>query len=133
METPTGIYYGFPQIDSLGVKLARHDGGEPITHAQRHSQDEDPADRMSVEDFMSGCLPRLSHKCMRHAACMYTMTPDQHFLLGTHPLHPGLHFAGGLSGHGFKFASALGEILADLTTTGRTTAPIAFLAPTRFS
>ncbi|PQO30009.1 N-methyl-L-tryptophan oxidase [Blastopirellula marina] len=133
METPLGIYYGFPQIDSQGVKLARHDGGQPIERAEQHSQVEDSADRHSVQQFMSGYLPQLSHNLARHAACMYTMTPDQHFLVGTHPAHPGLHFAGGLSGHGFKFASALGEILSDLVTQGQTTAPIAFLSATRFS
>ncbi|RCS41464.1 N-methyl-L-tryptophan oxidase [Bremerella cremea] len=133
METPQGIYYGFPQIDSQGVKLARHDGGEPLAHAKLHSQAEDNADQTSVENFLSRYLPRLSHQRIRHAACMYTLTPDQHFLLGTHPAHPGLHFASGLSGHGFKFASALGMALADLATTGQTSAPIGFLSATRFS
>lgn len=133
METPTGIFYGFPQLDSQGVKLARHDGGESIADAGHHSQQQDLDDQTLIEGFTSACLPQLSHRLTRHAACMYTMTPDQHFLVGTHPVHRGLHFASGLSGHGFKFASALGEILAELATTGQTTAPTEFLAPTRFS
>jgi sarcosine oxidase len=60
------------------------------------------------------------------------MSPDHHFLLGLHPAHPQVAIAAGFSGHGFKFASVVGEILADLTTTGRTSHPIDFLAPDRF-
>ncbi|GAA4425281.1 N-methyl-L-tryptophan oxidase [Bremerella cremea] len=132
-ETVGGIYYGFPQIDAQGVKLARHDGGETIASAQAHSQSEDIADRQSVEAFVQTCMPQLSTNLTRHAACMYTMTPDQHFLVGSHPEQSGLHFAAGLSGHGFKFASALGQILCDLATTGQTASPIGFLSPNRFS
>lgn len=133
IETTGGIYYGFPQLDRQGVKLARHDGGEPIASAEQQSQQEDPSDRAAVETFTARHLPLLSQKLTRHEACMYTVTPDQHFLVGTHPEHDGLHFAAGLSGHGFKFASALGEILCNLATTGQTSSPIAFLSPRRFS
>lgn len=133
IETTQGIYYGFPQFDSQGVKLARHDGGEPIAAAQQLSPSEDVADRQSVEDFTARHLPLLSKKLVHREACMYTVTPDHHFLVGTHPEHPGLHFAAGLSGHGFKFASALGEILSDLAMTGQTTSPIGFLSIRRFS
>lgn len=133
METSGGLYYGFPQIDAQGVKVSRHDGGKPIDHAGWHAQMEDASDRADVETFLSACLPKLSHEVNRQAACLYTMTPDEHFLLGTHPRHKGLHFAAGLSGHGFKFASALGEILCDLAVKEKTSAPIGFLRATRFS
>jgi len=133
IESTGGIYYGFPQLDHQGVKLARHDGGEPIASADRQTQDEDPADRRGMEAFARGHLPLLSRKLNRHEACLYTVTPDHHFLVGTHPEHAGLHFAAGLSGHGFKFASALGEILSDLALQGKTSSPIAFLSPRRFS
>ncbi|MBA2116993.1 N-methyl-L-tryptophan oxidase [Bremerella alba] len=132
IETPTGIYYGFPQIEH-GVKLSRHDGGEPIASAAQQNQNEDPADRRALEAFAAGHLPLLSKNLLHREACMYTVTPDQHFLVGTHPEHDGLHFAAGLSGHGFKFASALGEILCDLAMTGQTSSPIEFLSPRRFS
>ncbi|MEW4562156.1 N-methyl-L-tryptophan oxidase [Bremerella sp. JC770] len=133
LETSGGIYYGFPQFDNQGVKLARHDGGQPIASADQQTQDEDPADRQAVETFTAGHLPLLSQKLLHRQACLYTVTPDHHFLVGTHPQHDGLHFAAGLSGHGFKFASALGEILYDLATKGQTNSPIGFLSPRRFS
>lgn len=132
MQTPDGIYYGFPQIDGQGVKLARHDGGEPLETPEALSATADEANRQSVEQFARRYLPELSATLTRHEACMYTVTPDHHFLLGTHPRHAGLHFVAGLSGHGFKFASALGEILADLVLEGQTSAPIGFLSPQRF-
>ncbi len=133
IESAGGIYYGFPQFDQRGVKLARHDGGEPIAAADQQTQEQDAADRAAVEAFTASHLPLLSKEMVHHQACMYTVSPDQHFLFGTHPEHDGLHLAAGLSGHGFKFASALGEILCELATSGQTSSPIEFLSPRRFS
>jgi sarcosine oxidase len=55
---------------------------------------------------------------------MYTMTPDEHFVIDRHPQHPGVVYACGFSGHGFKFASVVGEALADLASRGRSDLPI---------
>jgi sarcosine oxidase len=70
---------------------------------------------------------------LRSVACMYTMTPDEHFIIGHHPGAPGAVVAGGFSGHGFKFSSVVGEILADLVTHGSTAHPIALFDPNRFA
>jgi glycine/D-amino acid oxidase-like deaminating enzyme len=59
------------------------------------------------------------------------MSPDEHFVVGRDAREPRLAFAAGLSGHGFKFVSVLGEILADLTLEGATRQPIEFLSPGR--
>jgi glycine/D-amino acid oxidase-like deaminating enzyme len=64
---------------------------------------------------------------------MYSLTPDEHFVLGLHPQHAGVVLAGGFSGHGFKFASAVGDVIADLLADGVTTRDIAFLSPVRFT
>ena len=61
------------------------------------------------------------------------MTPDEHFLVDRHPRHPQVAFAAGLSGHGFKFASVLGEVLCDLALDGATRHPVGFLGLDRFS
>jgi sarcosine oxidase len=63
---------------------------------------------------------------------MYTLTPDQAFVIGAHPRHPQVVIASPCSGHGYKFASVVGEILADLATSGATRQPIAPFMPTRF-
>jgi glycine/D-amino acid oxidase-like deaminating enzyme len=65
--------------------------------------------------------------------CQYTLTPDRHFVIDTYPTRPNVCFAAGFSGHGFKFASVVGEILADLAMTGRTAHPIGMFAAGRFN
>ena len=66
-------------------------------------------------------------------ACMYTMSPDEHFILDHHPDHSNVSFVAGLSGHGFKFAPILGQALADLCLDARSPLPIEFLSLQRFS
>jgi len=60
--------------------------------------------------------------------CLYTMTPDSHFVIDRHPEWPQVVFAAGFSGHGFKFASVMGEALADLALEGASRLPIGFLS-----
>jgi glycine/D-amino acid oxidase-like deaminating enzyme len=87
----------------------------------------DPRDRARVEAFTATYLPSLSSRLLHHTVCMYTMTPDGHFVVDRHPRHQQVVLAAGLSGHGFKFAPALGEALADLVLSGKTSLPIEFL------
>jgi glycine/D-amino acid oxidase-like deaminating enzyme len=113
-DTPNGYYYGFPPLDANGIKLAEHSGGEPLADASLLSRQIDLAEQHRVEQFLQRYLLQATRQHMRHETCMYTMTSDQHFLVDMHPQFPNVAFAAGLSGHGFKFASVLGEILADL-------------------
>jgi sarcosine oxidase len=62
---------------------------------------------------------------------MYTTTPDEHFVVAVHPAHENVTVACGFSGHGFKFVPVIGEILADLSTTGTTAHPIDLFDPRR--
>jgi sarcosine oxidase len=80
----------------------------------------------------STIAPALTSRLVAAATCLYTMTPDEHFLVGTRRNCTRTHFAAGLSGHGFKLAPALGDALADLALLGRTTLPVGFLSPARF-
>jgi sarcosine oxidase len=78
-------------------------------------------------------IPALSGGALVAAkTCMYTLTPDKDFLIGLHPQHPQVVLASPCSGHGFKFASVVGEILADLAIDGATQQPIAPFTPARF-
>ncbi len=126
-ELPQGIFYGFPHIDEWGVKVARHTGGDSVADPLHVNRDIDPEDQRLVEDFVAAHLPGVEHRLLHHSVCMYTMTPDEHFLVDRHPLHPQVAFVAGLSGHGFKFTCVLGEALADLATEGRTKLPVGFL------
>lgn len=134
-EPPDGdVFYGFPALDGLdgGVKVAIHHSGDHVTAADIDRE----VNRHDVERMracLRGRMPALDGDWIEGAVCMYTTTPDENFLLGTHPAYPNVHMAAGLSGHGFKFASVIGEVLADLVTTGSTAMPIAPFAPGRFS
>ncbi len=112
-DTPSGYYYGFPSIDGSGVKVSRHSGGELIDGPGGvHLQDE--TDRRSVNRFVGHCLPGVSDQLLSHAGCYYTMTPDGHFIVDVLPGQDAVIVIGGLSGHGFKFTSVLGEIACQL-------------------
>jgi len=66
-------------------------------------------------------------------SCKYTLTPDHHFVIGNHPDHANVVIASPCSGHGYKFASVIGEILADLAVDGATRHPIGLFSPNRFA
>jgi sarcosine oxidase len=83
---------------------------------------------------MSGRVPDLPGTFLKAATCMYTTTPDEHFVIAPHPAHPdSVTVACGFSGHGFKFVPVVGEILADLALTGGTTHPIGLFDPARLA
>jgi monomeric sarcosine oxidase len=126
-ELPTGIFYGFPEIDALGVKVGEHSGGAEVVDPLTDDPGREPADVERVESFIQQCLPDVPTRANRHAVCYYTMTPDEHFVVDRHPEFPHVAFAAGLSGHGFKFTNVLGEALADLILEGATPLPLAFL------
>jgi sarcosine oxidase len=135
-EADDGVQiYGFPAID--GPK-----GGAKVAFFRRGSLVDDPAalDR-SVSDaevadmaeHLRDLLPTLPGRFMRADPCMYTTTPDEHFVIARHPAHEQVVVACGFSGHGFKFVPVVGEILADLAIDGTTRHPIALFDPLRFA
>jgi monomeric sarcosine oxidase len=131
-ELPTGVFYGFPAIDHRGLKTAEHTGGEVVDDPSHVDRSLRESDRAPVEAFLQAHLPAAQMPCREHAVCLYTMSPDEHFIVDRHPEHDRVVFAAGLSGHGFKFAPALGAALADLAMNGVTRLPIGFLAAERF-
>lgn len=132
-ETPGGIFYGFPSIDGCLVKVAEHSGGAPVSdplHVARETTDEDAR---PVSEFVTQSLPGLRPLAVRSSVCMYTHTPDHHFLVDRHPEHANVVLGAGFSGHGFKFTSILGQALVDLALDGHTDLPIGFLSLRRFA
>jgi sarcosine oxidase len=127
-DLPRGCFYGVPQIDSLGVKVARHTGGGVVDDPLAVDRGPDAADQRAVSECIAEFLPGVRPQATSQAICMYTMTPDAHFVVDRHPEHPQVVFAAGLSGHGFKFTSVLGETLSELALDGRARLPIEFLS-----
>ena len=127
-ETPAGIYYGLPQIDARGLKAAEHTGGREVVDPLHVDQTSAPAEQARVESFLAMHLPRVPRRSSQHSVCMYTLAPDEHFVVDRHPTDPRVVFAAGLSGHGFKFTCVLGEALAELALDGKSRLPIDFLA-----
>lgn len=124
--------YGFPAIDGPhgGVKVAFFRKGIECTP---DTIDRTVHDREICEmrDRAAQLLPALDGPCIHSATCMYSNTPDQHFVIARHPDTENVTVACGFSGHGFKFVPVVGEILADLATTGATTHPISLFDPRR--
>ncbi len=130
-ELPEGVFYGFPQIDERGVKVAEHTGGNAVPDPLSVDRELDAQDADRAGDFCRQYLSQLTAELTGHSVCMYTMTPDGHFIIDRHPEHPQVAFAAGLSGHGFKFVPVLGRILVELVLDGRTVLPIEFLSSRR--
>jgi sarcosine oxidase len=133
IERPDGsIYYGFPMAaDEPGLKMAHHHRG-PVTDPDHVAREITEADEREIRAIALEFLPAAIGPIVSIRVCLYTNSPDSHFIIGRHPGHERVSIACGFSGHGFKFASVIGEILADLAAKGSTTLPIEFLSPARF-
>jgi sarcosine oxidase len=124
--------YGFPDYGA-GVKAAFHGLGETIGAPEQVDRAVHPSDIEPVRDALASWMPGSQSKYIEGKVCIYELTPDQHFVIGPHPNDPHLIVAGGFSGHGFKFASVFGEVLADLALEGGTRYDLAFFSPNRFA
>jgi sarcosine oxidase len=131
-EVPYGHFYGFPSIDQTTVKVAEHTGGDAVADPLAVDRAQRPNDLLLLGRFVRECLPDLEPVPSDHAVCMYTLTPDRHFVVDGHPKHENIAFGAGFSGHGFKFTPVIGEALVDLVAEGHTRQPIGFLSAARF-
>jgi sarcosine oxidase len=119
MAVEEGHYYGFPIYGIPGFKVGRYHHLEQHVDPdqmdrQTHREDEDVLRRFTARYF-----PDADGATMSLKTCLFTNTPDEHFILDLHPAWPQICIAAGFSGHGFKFCSVVGEIMADLAQTGR--------------
>lgn len=128
------VFYGFPALDGPGggVKVAIHHGGVACT-PETVDRAVGPAEASAMRACLRDRLPDLDGRLLDAKTCFYTNTPDQHFVIGRHPGCPQVMVAAGFSGHGFKFAPVVGEILADLALDGSTRHPIGLFSPNRRS
>lgn len=120
LEVDEGTFYGFPLYEHPGFKLGGpHFGREPL---DPHDGDRTPSPRQVelIRKCLARYLPDAAGEPLTLKGCVYSVSPDEDFIIDAVPGVPQAVFASCCSGHGFKFASAIGEILADLSTTGET-------------
>ena len=99
-----------------GVKTAFHHNGEMLDDVDDLDREVRASDERDLRDAISDIMPQLGGRTRRSIVCMYTNTPDMHFLIDRHPGHPNVIISSACSGHGFKFSPAVGETIADLAT-----------------
>ncbi len=120
LESDLGHLYQFPIWGLPGFKIGRYHHLRQEGHADALSREPTRADEELLREAVRRYFPAADGPTLRLAACLFTNTPDEHFVIDTLPEHPEIIVASPCSGHGFKFASVIGEILADLAVGGRT-------------
>jgi sarcosine oxidase len=120
LESEEDACYGFPNFAGTGVKVASHREGRALPDGDALAQDGDAEDEARIRRTLARYIPAADGPLRQMRTCMYTRTPDEDFAVDLHPDDPRLVIASPCSGHGFKFASVMGEILADLSTEGTT-------------
>lgn len=131
IESPDGIFYGFPAGPRPGIKFARHHSDEAVDPAAA-ARPMDGADEAVLRTALAAHVPAANGALLDAQTCRYTMTPDGDFILDRLPAAPAVIVASPCSGHGFKFAPVVGEILADLVTQGATPHDISRFRLARF-
>ena len=135
VTVPEGRFYGFPIYGIPGFKVGKyHHFQETGTPEQLTTGDNEPRldDELVLRDFTSRYFPDADGPTMTLAACLFTNTPDGHFIIDQHPQLPAVYYASPCSGHGYKFASVIGEIMTELATLGQTRWDISLFRADRF-
>jgi sarcosine oxidase len=128
------MFYGFPAQDAdRGVKAAFFRAGGVPTSPDTIDREVHEEEIGFLRGYLAEHVPELAGRCLDARACMYTNTPDEHFVISAHPEHPQVVIACGFSGHGYKFCSVVGEIVADLAIEGSTRHPIDLFSPARLN
>jgi sarcosine oxidase len=133
LEVEEGRYYGLPEWEVPGFKFGRYHHRGERGPAETVRREPDAEDERLLRAFAERYFPDGAGATMALRACLFTNTPDEHFVLDRHPEFPQVVLASPCSGHGYKFCSVVGEIVADLATgDGATQHDIGFLRFGRF-
>jgi sarcosine oxidase len=128
-----GVFYGFPQFGVPGLKVGRFHHLHERVDPDRFDREPRAADEALLRAFVERYLPEGAGPTMALKTCLFENSPDEHFVIDTHPEDANVVIAAGFSGHGFKFASVVGEILADLAVDGSSRHEIEFMRLARFA
>ena len=126
-------FYGFPTLDGKTIKVATeqysiatspHDVEQPVREAEN---------RAMYCGYVQDRFPGLSNRCAKAAVCLYTTTPDSHFVIDFHPANDRIIIASPCSGHGFKHSAAIGEVISQMVLDGKSTIDVSAFRINRFA
>jgi sarcosine oxidase len=132
MAVDEGRYYGFPIYGIPGFKVGRYHHLAQRVDPDQMDREPHRQDEEVLRQFTARYFPEAAGPTMALKTCLFTNTPDEHFILDRHPEFPQVCIAAGFSGHGFKFCSVVGEIMADLAQTGQSRHPLELFRLRRF-
>lgn len=127
-----GRYYGFPVYDIPGFKVGRYHHRDELIDPDAWNREPDEIDEEILRAFTARYFPDADGPVMTMKSCIFTNTPDEHFIVDRLGSEQNVIVASPCSGHGFKFCSVMGEILADLATRGKTDHDISLFRLDRF-
>jgi len=133
LMVPEGRFYGFPEHDVPGFKIGLYHHLEQRVDPDHFEREASPVDEAPLREATARYFPAANGPTMALRTCMFTNTPDEHFILDALPGFPQIIVASPCSGHGFKFAAVIGEILADLAVRGATRHDVGWLGLGRFA
>ncbi|MFL5461730.1 MAG: N-methyl-L-tryptophan oxidase [Gemmatimonadales bacterium] len=133
IELEEGRYYGFPSFLVPGFKFGRYHHRREQVDPDHMNREPDQEDERLLRAFAERYFPDAAGPTLMLKTCLFTNSPDEHFILDRHPNHSEVTLAAGFSGHGYKFCSVVGEIMADLAEKGETRHDIGFLGLKRFT
>lgn len=133
LDADEGRYYGFPEYGIPGFKIGRYHHHAERVHPDTMDRGCTPADESSLRAAVSRYFPAANGPLQQARACLFTNTPDEHFIIDRAPSAPDVLLVSPCSGHGFKFCSVIGEICADLVVSGQTEHEISLFRLDRFS
>jgi sarcosine oxidase len=133
IESRHGTHYGFPPFGGRGIKVAKHHHRNEAVDPDCYDRTSSAEDESLIRALLADHIPAADGPLLDAKTCLYTVTPDGDFIIDRLPGFPQLIIASPCSGHGFKFAPAVGEILADLVTAGASRHDITRFSLERFA
>jgi sarcosine oxidase len=128
-----GSFYGFPIVDDLGFKIGRYHHLHQVVDPDAVDRACHPEDEIVLRQAIQRYFPDADGPTVSLKTCLFTNTADEHFIIDALPGDPGIYVAAGFSGHGYKFCSVVGEILAELALDGSTRHDVSLFALDRLS
>ncbi len=132
LDVPEGRFYGFPEFGVPGFKLGKYHHRGEATDPDHVHREIDAMDEAVLREALGAYFPAANGRTLSATTCLFTNSPDEHFILDLYRDDPRVAIAAGFSGHGFKFCSVVGEIVADLATEGGTAHDVSLFRLSRF-